>query len=85
MTMNKYLHPKDDIDCLNVSQDDGERGLTCMVYSENASIRALEDYIRKSTERLITANRNITGDIIINRATISRKVKWTEKKNCTCV
>ena len=44
-----------------------------------ASIRGLEDYIKKSKERLITLTRHSTNNIMINRRTITEG-KWEEKQ-----
>ena len=38
MTMNKALHPRDDVDRLYVSRKEGGRGLTCIEDSADASI-----------------------------------------------
>ena len=65
MTMHKALHPRDDIDRLNVSRRGG-KGLTSIEDSVDASIQ-LEDYIEKRRGRLITATRNITDDTRTSR------------------
>ena len=56
MTMYKVLHPKDDVDRLNVSRKEGGRGFA----SVDASIQRLEVYIQKHDGGLITAIRNDT-------------------------
>ena len=43
----------------------------------DASIQILEDYIKKSIERLINATKNSTDIIMIKRIT-TRKQKWNE-------
>ena len=48
--------------------------------SVDTSIRRLEDYIKKSKERLIAATKNNTNRTRINRTTISQKQKWEEKQ-----
>ena len=53
--MQKALHARDDIDRLYVSRKDRERGLANIEVSVDTSIRGLEDYIKKSKERLNTA------------------------------
>ena len=74
MTMYKALHPKDDVDILNVSRKEGGRGLTSTEDSVDASIQRLEYYIQKREERLITATRNNTDKTRTNRKT------WEEKQ-----
>ena len=79
MTMHKALHPRDDVDRLNVSRKEGGRGLANTEDSVRASIR-LEDYIEKYERGLITAIINNTDNTIDNRMTITRKQKWDEKQ-----
>ena len=78
--MHKALHPKDDIDRLYVSRKEGGRGLSSSGDSINASIRQLEDGIKKRKERRITVARNNTNNTRINRTTTTRKQKWEEKQ-----
>ena len=80
ITMHKALHPRDDIDRLYVSGKEGGRGLTSIENSTDTSIRRLEDYIEKQGERLITATRNNTDNMRINRMTITRKQKLEEQQ-----
>ena len=47
MPMHKALHPRDDVDRLNVSRKEEGRGLTSREDSVDASIQWLEDYIEK--------------------------------------
>ena len=79
MTMHKVLHPRDDVDRLNVSRKEGGKGLTSIEDSVDASIQRLEDYIEKHEGGLITAIRNDTDNTKTNRMTITRKQKWEEK------
>ena len=53
LTMNKALHPKDDVDRLDVSRKDGWRGLDRIEDSVDASIQ-LEDYVKEKHERSST-------------------------------
>ena len=55
-------------------------GLASIEYSEEASIREFKDYIKKSKERLITATRSSTGNIKINKTTLTRKKNGKEKQ-----
>ena len=48
--------------------------------SVDTSIRHLEDYIKKSQERLITATKKMINNTRFNRTTITRKQKWEEKQ-----
>ena len=75
--MHKALHQSDDIDRLYVLR----KGLTSIEDSIKASIWELEEYIKKSKERLITAANNSTDNIRTNRTTTkTRKQKWEEKQ-----
>ena len=73
------MPPRDDIDRLYVSRKGG-RGFASIENCVDASMRALEDDIKKSKEKLITANSNSIDNIRINRITITRKQKWRKKK-----
>ena len=75
MAMHKALHPRDDVDRLNISRKESGRGLASIKDSIDTSIW-LEDYIQKHGERLITATRNNTDNFRTNRTTITRKQKW---------
>ena len=80
MIMHKALHPRDDVDRLYVPRKEGERGLTSIEDSDDASIQRLENYIQKRVGRLITATRNNTDIMRTNRTTITIKQKWEEKQ-----
>ena len=57
------------------------RGLANIEDCVNTTIKALEEYTQKSTERLITAARNSKCNIWTIRDTIkTRKQKWEEKQ-----
>ena len=60
MTMREALHSRYGIDRLYVSRKEGGRGFASIEDNMEASIRRLEDYITKSTERLIRATRKNT-------------------------
>ena len=75
MTLCKVLHPRDDTDRLYVSRKEGGRGFANIEDSVDVSIRGLDDNIKKSKERLITATRNSSGNIKIIRITRTRKQK----------
>ena len=80
MTMDKALHPRDNVDRLYISRKDGGRRLTSIENNIDASIQRLEDYIGKHEGGLITAIRNNTDNTMDNRMTITRKQKWEEKQ-----
>ena len=59
----------------------GKSRLASFEYCVNASIQGLDDYIKKSKNRLITAANNNSGNISIDRKiTRIRKKKWEEKE-----
>ena len=78
MTMHKALHPRDDVDRLDVSRKEGGRKLASIEDSVDASIQRFEDYIHDRGP--ITAIRNDTDNTIDNRMTITRKQKWEGKQ-----
>ena len=80
MTMDKALHPRDDVDRLYVSRKEGGRGLASIEDSVDTSIQRLEDYIEKHERGLITAIRNNSDNTIVNKMTIIRKQKWEEQQ-----
>ena len=50
MTMHLVLHPRDDIDRLNVSRKEGGKGLTSTEDRIDASIQRLEDNIKSGED-----------------------------------
>ena len=80
MTVNKALHPRDDIDKLYVSRKEGGRGHTSSEDSVDASIQRIENYIEMYKGWLITAPRNDMDNIMAIRMKINRKQKWEEKQ-----
>ena len=77
--MHNALHPRDDVDRLQVSRKEGGRGLASIENMVDTSIQRLEDYIQKCGEGLITFARNNTNDTRTSGMTIIRKQKWEEK------
>ena len=61
-----------------MSTKEGRRGLTNIKDSVDASIRGLEDFMKKTRERIIIAASNNTDSIMISQIT-TRKQKWEEK------
>ena len=74
MTMHKAIHPRDDVDGHYASRKEG-RGHAGFEDRVDVSVWRLEDYIKKSQERLITVTRNCTDFIKFNRKTITSKHK----------
>ena len=79
MTMHKALHPRDDVERLQVTRK-GVRGLASNVDSFDPSIQRPEDYIEKPRKIPMTATRNNTNNMRTNRTAITRKQKWEEKQ-----
>ena len=55
MTIQKALHPRDDIDRLYVPRKEKGRGLVSIEDYIDASLLGLENYIKKRKERSIPA------------------------------
>ena len=81
MTMHKALNPRDNVNRLYVSRNEGGRGLLIIEDNIDASIQRLEDYIEKHEGGLITATRNDPDNTMINKITITRKQKCKEKQH----
>ena len=67
--MNKALHSRDDKDKLYVSRKEGGRGLANIENCVEATIQGLEEYTKKSEERLVMAANNSRCNIWTNRKT----------------
>ena len=78
MTMNKALHPRDNVDRLYVSRKEGGRGLASIEDTDDASIQQLKDYIEKHERGLIITIRNDTDNTINER--ITTREKWEGKQ-----
>ena len=65
---------------LNVSREEGGRGLTSIEDRVDSSIRAFKDYIKRSKDRLIIAASNSNYNIRTNIPIIIRKQEWEEKQ-----
>ncbi len=75
---NDHAYPRDDVDRWYVSRKEGGRGLTSIEDSVDASIQRLD--IERRGGQLITATRNNTDNMRINRTEITRKQNC-EKNN----
>ena len=80
MTMHKALHPRNYVDRLYVSRNEGVRGLANIEDIIDASIQRLEDYVEKHEGGLITPIKNDSDNTMANRITITRKQKLEEKQ-----
>ena len=58
MTMHNALHPKGNVDCLYIPRMEGGRGLQGLKEAVKLTNLGLENYIKESRERLLTAARN---------------------------
>ena len=67
--MHKALHPRDDKDRLYVSRKEGGRGFANIEDCVETTIQQLEDYTRKSKDRLLMAVNNSRCGIWTNRKT----------------
>ena len=70
-TMQRTLHPRDDVDKLYVSRKEEGQGPTSIGDSVDATMR-LEDYNIKCGGRTIRDTRNNTDNARINRAKITK-------------
>ena len=74
-TMHYTLHPRDDIDTQYMSRKERGRGVASIEDSRKVSIQGFEDDIQKSKDSLITATRNSSDNIKIDRIKITRNQK----------
>ena len=72
MTMHKALHPRDDVDRLYSSREEGGRGFASIIDNVDALIR-LMDNIKEHGGGLITAIKNDTENTMTNKMIITRK------------
>ena len=80
MTMHKASHTRDYIDKLYEYRKQGRKGIAIIEDSVHALVWGLKDYKKESNGKLITATRNSTGNIKINRSTKTTEQKWKEKQ-----
>ena len=78
--MHKILHLRNDIERLYVSRKEGGRGLVIIEDCVNASIQRLEDYIKKSQERLSTAASNSTDNKKTNNMIKNQEIEMEKNK-----
>ena len=90
MTMHNALHPKSNVDCLYIPKKEGGRGLQGVKESVKLTNLGLENYVKGSTVRLLTAARSVDINLIepILETTIEAKkqkkeertISWEEKR-----
>ena len=64
MAMHKALHPKSNVDHLYIPSKEGGRGLEGVKETVKVSNLGLENYVKQSRERLLTAARSVGIDLI---------------------
>ena len=89
MTMHNALHPKSNVDRLYIPKKEGGRGLQGGEEAVKLTNLGLENYVRESRERLLTAARSVDINLIepIRETTIEAKnqkkeertISWEEK------
>ena len=79
--MHKAVHPRDDIDWLDVSSNEGGRGLTSIDDCIDTRIQRLEDYIKKYKEIYTVASNSIHDIRTDKNKTNKQKQTKTNNKN----
>ena len=89
MAMHKALHPKSNVDRLYIPRKEGGRGLQGVKETVKVTNLGLENYVKQSRERLLTAARSVDIDLIepIRKTLIEAKkqkkkertISWEEK------
>ena len=87
--MHNVLHPKSNVDRLYIPRKEGGRGLQGVKETVKVTNLGLENYVKQSRERLLTAARSVDIDLIepIRKTTIvakkqtkeERTISWEEK------
>ena len=62
--MLSALHPKSNVDRLYIPRKEGGRGLQGVVETVNLTNLGLENYVKESRERLVSAARFVDIDLI---------------------
>ena len=63
MTMHNVLHPKSNVDRLYIPRKEGGRGLQGVEEAVKVTNLGLENYVKDSRERLLTAARSVDIDL----------------------
>ena len=76
------LDPKGNVDCLYIPRKEGGRGLQGVEETINLTNLGLENYVKESRERLLTAARSMDIDLIepIRETTIEAKKQKKEER-----
>ena len=82
MTMHNVLHPKSNVDRLYIPRKEGGRGLQGVKEAVKVTNLGLENYVKQSRERLLTAARSVDIDLIepIRKTTIEAKKQTKEER-----
>ena len=82
MTMHNALHSKSNIDRLYIPRKECGRGLQGVNETVKVTNLGLENYLKESKERLLTAGRSVDIDLIepIRKTTIEAKKQKKEKR-----
>ena len=64
MTMHNALHPKSNVDRLNIPRKEGGRGLQGVEKTVNLTNLGLQNCVKESRGRLLTAVRSLNIDLI---------------------
>ena len=89
MTMHNALHPKSNVDRLYIPRKEGGRGLQGVKETVKLTNLGLENYVKESRDRLLTAAKSVDIDLIepIRETTVETKkqkkeertISWEEK------
>ena len=82
MTMHNPLHPKSNADRLYIPREEGGRGLQGVEEAVKLTNLGLENYVKESRQRLLTAARSVDIDLIepIRETAIEAKKQKKEKR-----
>ena len=82
MTVDNALHPKINVDRLYIPTKEGGRGLQGVKEMVKVTNLGLENYVKESRERLLTAARSLDIDLIepILKTTIKAKTQKKEER-----
>ena len=81
MTMHNAIHPDSNVDRFYIPRKEGDRGLQCVEETVKLTELGLENYVKESRERLLTATRSVNIDLIepIWKTTIEAKKQKKEE------
>ena len=81
MTMHNAIHPDSNVDRFYIPRKEGGRGLQCVEETVKLTELGLENYVKESRERLLTATRSVNIDLIepIWKTTIEAKKQKKEE------